>query len=287
MKKFILTISIVIMLALSDGFSQTRSISFSEKPWAEIQAIAGKENKLIFLDAYATWCGPCKWMSANIFTNDTVADYYNKTFICAKIDMEKGEGIALAKRYEVRAYPTLLFINAEGEMVHKKVGAARKIKDYIDLGITAQDPNNCFTAIMKKYQTGNNDPVFIFTYLKNLQDAYIPIADPLKKYISTQKSEDLISRTNWNIIYNFSNETNSPEIKYLTGHQKEFEQRYTADSVQSKIYNVYAFELNKILRMKPFPQAKWDSFVDVIKKSGNSALNEMILDAQSKMQSRK
>jgi len=280
MKKLILTISIVIILTLSNGYSQTRSITFSEKPWAEIQAIARQENKLIFLDAYAVWCGPCKWMSANIFTNDTVADYYNRTFICAKMDMEKGEGIALAKKYEVRAYPTLLFINSDGDMVHKKVGAARKIKDYIDLGITAQDADNCFSAVIKKYQAGNNDPVFIFTYLRSLQDAYLPVSEPLKKYVSTQKSDDLIIRTNWNIIYNFSNDMASPEFIYLVKNQKEFERRYTTDSVLGKISDVYSSELNKVIRSKPFSASKWGDLLETIKQSGFSGSDKIILDAQ-------
>jgi thiol-disulfide isomerase/thioredoxin len=284
MKKFFLTISIVVTLSLSDGFSQNRSISFSEKPWAEIQAVAKKENKLIFLDAFAAWCGPCKWMAANIFTNDTIADYYNKTFVCAKIDMEKGEGITLARQFEVRAYPTLLFIDADGNMVHKKVGAARKIKEYIDLGITAQDPEKCFAATLKKYQAGSLDPAFMMIFLKNLQDAYIPVDEPLKKYIATQKSDDLINRVNWNIIFNFSVDMNSPEFIYLVGHHKEFEQRYTGDSVQSKIYQVYSYELNKISRTRPFSQSNWDNLIETIKKSGLPGANEFVLDAQSKMQ---
>jgi len=280
MKKFLFTAYIIIILAISDGYCQNRSITFSEKPWAEIQALARKENKLIFLDAYATWCGPCKWMSANIFTNDTIADYYNKTFVCAKIDMEKGEGISLAKQYGVRYYPTLLFINTEGEMIHKKVGVSRKISDYIDLGIIARDPDKCLAAGIKKYQAGNLDPVFMFSFLKNLQDAYIPTAEVLKKYIATQKSEDLINQLNWNIIYNFSEDINSAEFIFLVNHHKEFEQRFQMDSVQNKIYNVYSYELNKFFRMKPFPQQKWDSLINVIKKSGYSGANVITLDAQ-------
>jgi len=280
MKNIFVAISLIITLSVSDGFSQNRSIVFSEKPWMEIQATAKKENKLIFLDAYASWCGPCKWMAANIFSNDTIADYFNKNFVCAKIDMEKGEGIALARQYEVRAYPTLLFIDADGKMIHKRVGASRKIKDYIDLVLIAQDPDKCLSATLKKYQQGNLEPVFIFSYLSNLKDAYMPVADPLKKYISTQKSENLISQANWNIIYRFSDNINSAEFIYLVSHHKEFEQRYTKDSVQDKIDNVYSYELNKFFRMKPFPQSGWDNLIEVIKKSGYSKTNEIILDAQ-------
>lgn len=83
----------------------------------------GKEGKkMVFLDCYTSWCGPCKSLAKYVFTNDTVADFYNKQFICVQMDMEKGEGPELAKRYEVGAYPTLLYIDARGELKHCVTG---------------------------------------------------------------------------------------------------------------------------------------------------------------------
>ena len=93
--------------------SQNKDINFEHGTFAEIKAKAKKENKLIFVDAYTTWCGPCKQMAKTVFTNDAVADFYNFSFINAKIDMEKGEGIEIAKQYEVKCYPNLLFMEME------------------------------------------------------------------------------------------------------------------------------------------------------------------------------
>jgi len=280
MQKILTAFIISSMLSPCMGFSQNRSIRFTEKTWAEIQSMARKENKLIFLDAFASWCGPCKWMAANVFTNDTVADYFNKTFICAKIDMEKGEGITLARQFEVRAYPTLLFIDTAGNMVHKKVGASRKIRDYIDLGLKVQNPGECYAATLKRYNSGELDPAFIITHLINLKDAYLPITEPLKRYFETQKDGDLINQINWNIIYGFSEDMNSREFLYLVTHEKDFGLRYTGDSVLGKINQVYSWELNKLFRIKPFPQTSWDSLLDKIRKSGFSGANAVILDAQ-------
>ena len=222
MKKFILITTIVITMALSDGFSQNRSIQFQVKPWSEILAQAKKENKLIFMDAFASWCGPCKWMAANIFTNDTVAEFYNKTFICTSFDMEKGEGLNLRNKFDVRAYPTLLFINPEGNMVHKKVGAAQKIQDYINLGMTALNPDECLSACNKKYNEGDQDPLFIRTYLARLADAYMPLTGVLQKYFASLKEEEMLTRTSWNIIYNYVDDMNSKEFGYLVKHEKDY-----------------------------------------------------------------
>src|SRR3989304_5110710 len=101
----------LLLLLPAIFLGQNRSINFEHGAWKDILTKAKTEKKLIMLDAFTSWCGPCKWMAKNVFTNDTVADYYNATYVNAKIDMEKGEGIDLAKKYGVQAYPTFLFID--------------------------------------------------------------------------------------------------------------------------------------------------------------------------------
>ena len=98
-------------------------ISFFHGTWSEALAKAKAENKLIFVDAYTTWCGPCKWMSRNAFTDAEVGEFFNKNFICVKVDCEKGEGIELARKWKITAYPTLLGIDAAGNVKQRNVGA--------------------------------------------------------------------------------------------------------------------------------------------------------------------
>ena len=109
MKKSIFTFGVLCLLTTT-AISQTKTLAFEHGTFQEIKAKALKENKLIFIDAYTVWCGPCKQMAINVFTDDAVANYYNANLINAKIDMEKGEGIEIAKLYEVNCYPNLLFI---------------------------------------------------------------------------------------------------------------------------------------------------------------------------------
>lgn len=101
---------------------ETKGIQFFEGTFDEAIELAKKEDKLIFFDAYASWCGPCKWMKSRVFTKEEVGSYFNSTFINIKIDMEKGEGPELARKYRVTAYPTLLFLNHEGEVKKAVVG---------------------------------------------------------------------------------------------------------------------------------------------------------------------
>jgi len=94
-----------------------KGIIFIEGEWKKALAKAKKENKLIFIDAYATWCGPCKRMQQDVFPNPAVAEYFNKNFVNITIDVEKGEGIAFSQTYGVEVLPTLFITDSNGKPI--------------------------------------------------------------------------------------------------------------------------------------------------------------------------
>ncbi|MBL1220216.1 thioredoxin fold domain-containing protein [Chryseobacterium sp. L7] len=158
MKKLAIFSSVFIgVLAFAQG------VKFEDSNFTAVLAKAKKENRLVFVDAYASWCGPCKLMVKNIFPLQTVGDFYNSHFVNAKIDMEKGEGVGLAKKYNVKVFPTYLFINGDGEEVHRTIGYVEE-KDFIQFAKDAEDPSKRLTSLKKKFEGGEKDPEF----LKNL-----------------------------------------------------------------------------------------------------------------------
>lgn len=103
--------------------AEVTGIDFKSISFADALKLAKKENKVIFIDAYATWCGPCKMMDSRTFSDANVGKYFNDNFINLKIDMEKNaDGPEIARRFKVQAYPTLLFVNGEGKLVHSILG---------------------------------------------------------------------------------------------------------------------------------------------------------------------
>ena len=97
-------------------------IQFHKGSWQQVIEKAQQENKIIFLDMYATWCGPCKRLKSKTFASQDVGNYFNQHFINVAFDAEEGEGLELAEKYGVVEYPTLLFINPQGEVVFSTVG---------------------------------------------------------------------------------------------------------------------------------------------------------------------
>jgi thioredoxin-related protein len=98
-------------------FEKGDGIQFIESDWNKALAEAKKQNKLIFLDAYASWCGPCKLLKKNTFPDKEVGKYFNVNFINVAVDMEKGDGPALLQKYGVNAFPTLIITDADGKII--------------------------------------------------------------------------------------------------------------------------------------------------------------------------
>ncbi len=120
---FALALGLMSFVFLGKKPAADEGIQFKKISFEQALKEAKASNKLIFMDAYAEWCGPCKYMAANVFTDAEVGKLFNDKFINLKIDMEKGEGPALAAKYQVRAYPTLFFIDGDGNVVKKVLGA--------------------------------------------------------------------------------------------------------------------------------------------------------------------
>jgi len=113
-----------------------KQIVFIENAWDEALKQAAAQHKYIFVDAYATWCGPCKMLKATTFKNNKAAVFYNKNFINVALDMEKGQGPQLAAQWGLQAYPTLIIFNAAGKPVLGTVGFI-KADDLIKFGQAA------------------------------------------------------------------------------------------------------------------------------------------------------
>lgn len=157
---------ILFIIHASSSFSQQKGIKFvANLNWEQIQKEALKEKKYIFVDCYATWCGPCKSMDRNVYTNDTIGEFFNDHFISVKMQMDSTlndpsnirklypDANKIRADYNITALPTFLFFSPDGKVVHKAVGYL-KVSDFLTLGNDAivKDKQNYtwYNAVLEK-----------------------------------------------------------------------------------------------------------------------------------------
>lgn len=143
MKSFFITALVSLFFIKVFGFFDSyekideNGIHFFEGSWDEAIKLAQAENKIIFLDIYASWCGPCKLLKKTTFSDENVGKYFNERFISVELDGEKGTGKELAQKYEIKGYPSLLFLDKDGDVIIQTAGYYQS-SELIHLGKKAQ-----------------------------------------------------------------------------------------------------------------------------------------------------
>ena len=251
---------------LATVYAQNRSIEFRDGTWQEITEQARKEKKMIFVDCYTSWCGPCKMLAKNIFTQDSVADFYNGNFVCFQIDMEKGEGPELAKKYSVAAFPTLLYIDAQGELKHCVVGY-QQAGELIQNGRNALIGQNTLPDFQKRYEAGERDPEFVKEYIEVLYKAYRPQLqrEVATEYINTLSERDFYTRETWNIIIKNLSDPLSPVLKKVAANKFRFSQVVAKDTIDIFLDYTLKSAVNGFLWWTPdkgaFNQQRYDDLL--------------------------
>lgn len=229
MNKFVATALFVLSIPV---FALAQGINFFHGTWSEAMAQAKIEQKLIFVDAYASWCGPCKRMAANVFPDPQVGDYFNANFVNLKIDMEKPENSEFAGKYPVSAYPTLLIIDGEGKIVHKHVGGLAA-DGLIAFGQKAAGKTDTSKDFEKEYAAGNRDPQLVLDYVRALNRANKPSLKITNEYLNTQK--DLHTPINHKIILEGAIESDSRVFDLLLTHRDKIAAQEGKDAVDTRI----------------------------------------------------
>lgn len=229
--KIVFTTLFAIMLTIST-FAQ--GIKFFEGSWGEAQGEAEKQEKLIFVDAYAVWCGPCKQMAKNVFPNEKVGEFFNKHFVSMQIDMERGMGLEFAKLYPVRAYPTLFFINYKGEIVHTVVGA-QSVDALLSIGRKVLDMEDKSQDFAAEYEKGKREPELVYGYVRALNKAGKPSLKIANEYLRSQK--DLTTEFNLKFILEAATEADSKIFEWLIQYRNQIAKVTSEDEVRQQIIN--------------------------------------------------
>jgi len=248
MKNKILPLFALLLMAAFTAGAQ--GINFQKGNWADIKAKAKAENKHIFVDAFTTWCGPCKWQSKKIFPQKEVGDFFNKNYVSFKLDMEKGEGLAFAKKYKVRAYPTLVYFNPQGEMVHKTVGAY-PAKKLLKQANNALNPETQVYTLQRKFEKGEKSNAFLKQYIEALSTAYEDYSKPADMYLAQLGQDKWATAEGWKFISKYVRKSSSEAFEYVMKNQAKFVAAAEGKGkVEKYIARVLTTDMRRLARSK-------------------------------------
>lgn len=249
MKKTALSILLCLVCFLVSAQTNFRGLAYKDA-----LTTAKTENKKVFMDFYTDWCGPCKMMSREIFPQKSVGDYMNKNFVCIKVNAEKGDGVALAKRYKINAYPTMVVIDMDEKELGRIVGSqsADELTNKLDQLI---DPSKKPETIRKRYEQGERTPNVVKAYAANSIDEllrsdlskdekikkYDSIVNLVQDYFSKLPDTDRVKPENMFVYTSYTEDPFSPSARFYYTSLNKFKepQKSEVDSIMRKRYEQY------------------------------------------------
>ena len=234
----------------------------------QASAKAKAENKMIFLDCYTTWCGPCRMMARTVFTQEKVGSAMNPKFISVKIDMESEYGAPLAKKLQVTAYPTFVIFNADLQEVGRFLGGSEA--DEFLKKVKEKGSDNSSVALKARWDSGDRDPQFLHTYLKTLTATYkTQDANDVAEALLAGKEETFASDSTLRRI--FISNINNPFAKsfvYTAKNPDALASHIGARGVEAKVNSVLSGYQQRLIIEKDgsasLDKAQFDAFISLL-----------------------
>jgi thiol-disulfide isomerase/thioredoxin len=232
------------IIGIYTSLINAQGIQFFEGTWKDALDKAAKEEKILFVDAFAQWCGPCKSMAKNVFTKSEVGDFFNKNFINLKLDMETPDGRTFGDKYPVSAYPTLFFLDSKGKVIKKVVGG-QQAEGLINHGKDALKNNDTSIDLAKEYEKGNRDIAFMTKYIKSLNTAGKPSMKIANDYLNS--NPEISEEQKLLFIFEAATEADSKLFETIIENKEKVIKLVSKETFEEKIISACRATVNKAI----------------------------------------
>ena len=217
-------------------------IEFEHMELKAAQEKAKAEGKLIFVDVYATWCGPCKYLSRETFPDKEVGEFFNANFVSLKVDGEKGEGPEMMYRFSLDAYPSLLILDADGNLVKKRAGAmdASSLLQWGRDGVSPEE--SAIFKLEKRFEAGERDKPFMIEYLQQLIEEEKDTEPLVSAYLAEYPEVELEDPNDFSIFYVGVNDLAHPALREYIANIERYHETYP-DLSSDKLLTVLQYYL--------------------------------------------
>ena len=264
----------LLICAMTSALIMAQGVTFEPEGTTleQASAKAKAENKLIFLDCYTTWCGPCKKMVNETFPQESVGAYMNAKFVNLKIDMESAYGAPLAKKLQVQAYPTFVIFTADAEEINRILGY-HDAESFIKV-LEEKSQDNSSGPLQARWKSGDRDPQFLMEYLQTLNASYkADEANDVAEAILAGKEETFAADSTLRMIF-MRNITNpfAKSFTYTVQHPQPLMDAIGEYPVQMKLANVMsAYQRQLVVEgdgTATLDQEKFDRFSHLLDSLG-------------------
>lgn len=269
MKRIFLSSLLVLGMAFT-GAAQTdfRHITFDEALTA-----AKAEGKLVFIDFYTSWCGPCKRLAREVFPTKEVGDYLNSNFVCLKLDAEK-EGAELATKFKVTGYPTLVVVGTDGEAISSTSGY-KAGQEFIAAVDALKDPDLNPERVKERYNAGERNGKLICTYATQIMENSRRYEEGIEQsqkliedYFNSLSDADRVKLENSFMFTNFTYNYSSPRLVFMRDHINEFDASVRGD-VSKRVKDLYTQEAHRYLSENLLSDNENRAKFDLLKKESS------------------
>lgn len=237
---------LILILCLNKADAQNKGLQFQELSYEQALQKSAAEKKPVFLFGYATWCHFCEYMKDSVLITEAVGNFYNQNFICIKMDLEKEGKNLNQKTIRAKSFPVLLFMNSQGEMLHRVTGK-KDAQDFLQIGNDAIDSTKRLRTFVYKYRDGKLSPQQTYEYFKMIDRAGMDNQSLINNYLTLIPEEKLTATYSWKIMYELFRDIEQPCMKVILSHRSDYTAKYTADSIDNKIMGLYINALmNKV-----------------------------------------
>jgi hypothetical protein len=179
-------------------------------------------------------------MTNNVFPQKICGDYFNPNFVNIKIDMEKGEGPELGKKYSVSAYPTFIIFNSNGEEIGRIIGGGGA-EDFIAKVRSNVDPAfmpEALKAAYEKNKSFENAKAYLDA-LSNNRKSSEANAFMNAHFEEFTSSGDRFSEDFWKYASRSFTSINSNLLNQVVKNKKIYDDRIGRDKVNQALISAY------------------------------------------------
>lgn len=287
----ILVACLILLSIGGSAFAQEKGVAFESGTLSDAIAKAKKNKKspkMVFVDCYTSWCGPCKYVANNLFPTEVCGAYFNSTFINIKIDMEKGEGPEVGKKYKVKGYPTFLLLDADGNEINRVMGSSKTAEDFVDKVKNAMKPSNTPNQLLGNYNKNKTaDNLFLYVDALYRASKYEEAYNFIDKAFFELPSDQRFTPKMWTYASYRMNDINNPIFRYFESNIVDAETQISAKSLNTSILRGYKIALCKyISKEEALDESKLKEIMEKVASKSDSSLVAKILCSMASCRSK-